>query len=155
MAFLDQLVEVVSFTTALIIFLLNAYEDLDGQRFNIDDGGDDSDDDMKDVFTKQEGVLDMATITASTLHIYRLCHMFCFLNDDLGYWIKPRSTTWFTRFLIEQCKDDRWVESFRMSKAAVLNLTELLRPCIVNRDISYRLAIPPVVQVAVMLFKLA
>jgi hypothetical protein len=56
---------------------------------------------------------------------------------------------------MEQYEDERWVESFRMSKAAVLNLTELLRLHIAKRDIRYRLAVPFVVRVPVTLFKLA
>jgi hypothetical protein len=42
-----------------------------------------------------------------------------------------------------------------MSKAAVLNLTDLLRPHIARRDTKYRLAISAIVRVAVTLFKLA
>ena len=42
-----------------------------------------------------------------------------------------------------------------MSKAVVLNLTELLRPHIVKINRTYRLAILAIVQVAVTLFKLA
>jgi hypothetical protein len=55
---------------------------------------------------------------------------------------------------MEQYEDDRWVECFRMSKAAVLNLTGLLRPYIEKKDTYYRLAIPAVVRVVVTLFKL-
>ena len=42
-----------------------------------------------------------------------------------------------------------------MSKAAVLNLTDLLRPHIARRDTKYRLVVLVVVQVAITLFKLA
>jgi hypothetical protein len=56
---------------------------------------------------------------------------------------------------MEQYEDDQWMESFRMSKAAVLNLTDLLRPHIARRDTKYRLAISAIVRVAVTLFKLA
>jgi hypothetical protein len=56
---------------------------------------------------------------------------------------------------MEQYEDDRWFESFYMLKAAVLNLTKLLRPHIVKRDMRYRLAISAVVWVAITLFKLA
>jgi hypothetical protein len=42
-----------------------------------------------------------------------------------------------------------------MSKVAVSNLTELLRPRIAKRDTRYRLAVSTVVRVAVILFKLA
>jgi hypothetical protein len=100
-------------------------------------------------------VLDMATITTITLQTYRLCHLFYFFNEDIEYWVKPCSTIWFTHFLMEQYEDERWVEAFRTSKAAVLNLTELLWPHIAKRDTRYQLAVPVVVRVVVTLFKLA
>ena len=155
MPFLNEPMELLSFTTALIILLLNAYEDLRGQQVDVDDGGNDSNDAMTDVLIKHHGVLDMATVTASTLHTYRLCHLFSFFNEDLGYWVQSHSTTWFIHFLMEQYDDEHWVETFRMSKTTILNLTELLWPRIAKRDMRYRLAVPAVVQVAVILFKLA
>jgi hypothetical protein len=152
---LNEPAELLSFITTLVMLLLNAYEDLEGRQVDVDEGGNDSDDAMTDVLIEHHGVLDMATVTTSTLHTYCLCHLFSFFNEDLGYWIKPRSTTWFTRFLMEQYDDEHWVETFRMSKAAILNLTDLLQPCIAKRDMRNCLAVPVVVRVAVILFKLA
>jgi hypothetical protein len=35
---------------------------------------------------------------------------------NLGHWVKPRSTTWFSRFLMVENNDERWVENFKMTK---------------------------------------
>lgn len=69
---------------ALVMLLLNAYEDLRGRQVDVDDGDNDYNDAMIDVFIEHHGVLDMATVTASTLHTYRLCHLFSFFNEDLA-----------------------------------------------------------------------
>jgi hypothetical protein len=83
MAFFDQPVEVVSFSMALLILLLKSYEEVEGLSFPMAVVTDDSNDDMNDVIVGGEGVL--ASISATTLHTYRLCHLFCFFNEDLGY----------------------------------------------------------------------
>ena len=62
--------------------------------------------------------------------------------------------TGFSRFVLQEYDDNRWLENFRMTKAAVFNLTNLLRPYIVKQDTCYRRAIPPVISVACCLFKL-
>ena len=75
-------------------------------------------------------------------------------DDDLGFWVKPRSTTWFSRFLLSEYDDSRWVQMFRFTKPAVFALADLLRPTIQKKDIKYRLAILVVIRVACCLFKL-
>lgn len=55
----------------------------------------------------------------AALHQFRLCTVFGSLDDDLGFWVKPRSTTWFSRFLLEEYGDDRWIQPFRMTKPAL------------------------------------
>jgi hypothetical protein len=130
-----------AFVTTLIILLFNAYDDLGPYRLHADHGAEDSDDEMNDVVLAQEDDPNMATMNVSSLHTYRLCNLFFVFNEDLGYWVKPRSTTWFTRFLMEQYEDDCWFESLRMSKVVVFNLKELLRSHILKRDTRYRLAV--------------
>ena len=61
------------------------------------------------------------------LNNYRVCIMFSGLDEDLGYRVTPRSTTWFSRFLLEQYDDKWWVQMFCMSKRSVFALSELLR----------------------------
>ena len=49
---------------------------------------------------------DMESITRATLHSFRLCNSVVLLEDNLGYWVKPRSTAWFSRFLLDQYDDE-------------------------------------------------
>jgi hypothetical protein len=55
---------------------------------------------------------DVDVVTHATLHNFRICNIFSLLDDDLGFWVKPRSTTWFSRFLLDQYDDHRWVKMF-------------------------------------------
>ena len=88
------------------------------------------------------------------LHNYRLCTSLTTFDDDLGYWVKRRSMTWFWRFLLSEYDDTRWVQMFRMTKTVVYALADFLRPHVMKKDTNYRLAIPMVIQVACCLFKL-
>ena len=86
-----------------------------------------------------------------SLNIYAPSHL---LDDDLGYWVRPRSTTWFSRFLLCEYDDTRWIQMFRMNKAAVFALAELLAPQVQKADTKFRVAIPVLIRVACTLFKL-
>lgn len=88
----------------------------------------------------------------AALHSFRLWTSLQFLGDNLGFWVKPRSTTWFSRFVLEEYDDDRWVQLFRMTKTLVFSLADILKPLIVKRDTNYRLAIPVVVRLCCILF---
>lgn len=44
---------------------------------------------------------DSHALFTAGLHNYRLCTMFQMFDEDLGYWVRPRSTTWFSRFLLD------------------------------------------------------
>lgn len=90
----------------------------------------------------------------ATLHEFRVCTVFNSLEDDVGFWVKPRSTTWFSRFLLEEYGDDRWIQLFRMTKLALWALADVLKPFVEKKDTKYRFAIPVVVRVACVLFKL-
>jgi hypothetical protein len=98
---------------------------------------------------------DVDQTTSAAIHQMRLFSVFSIFGDDLGYWVKPRSTTWFSRFLLEQYNDDHWLTNFRMSKRAVFMLAEILKPHVQKQDTRYRLAIPVIIMVACTLFKLA
>jgi len=95
-------------------------------------------------------LLDMST----ALMNFRLCTLFHLFEDDMGFWVKPRSTTWFSRFLISEYDDTRWMHMFRMTKSSVFALVDVLRPHVQKKDTKYRLAIPVVIRVACCLFKL-
>jgi hypothetical protein len=98
--------------------------------------------------------LDSDRVAVALLYNFRLCTMFNLLDDDLGFWVKPRSTTWFCRFLLSQYGEERWIQMFRMTKPAMFALSDLLKPHVEKQDTKYRLAIPVLVRVAVTLFKL-
>lgn len=102
----------------------------------------------------QESTLDMVTVTRAALYTFRLSNVTSLLGDDLGYWVKPRSTAWFSRFLLDQYDDDRWITMFRMTKPAVFHLAALLKPRVQKKDTKYRLSIPVLVRLACTLFKL-
>jgi hypothetical protein len=69
--------------------------------------------------------------------------------------VKPRSTTWFSEFLISLYDDSRWIEQFRRDKEGVAQLCSRLRPHIEKQDAKYRQAIPVEVRVCCCLYKLA
>jgi hypothetical protein len=96
-----------------------------------------------------------SSMLRTTLHNYRICTAFMFFEEDLGFWVKPRSTTWFSCFLLEQYDNNRWVQMFRMTKPAVFALAGLLKPHVEKADTKYRLAVPVIVRVACTLFKLS
>jgi len=83
-----------------------------------------------------------------------MCSLNYALPDEISYWVKPRSTTWFSRFLLEQYDDSRWLSMFRMTKSIVFSLANLLAPIVQKKNTKYRLAIPVLIRVACTLFKL-
>lgn len=99
-------------------------------------------------------LINMNSIIASVLHDFRIVHATSLLDQELGWWVMPRSTSWFSRFVLQEYDDSWWLENFRMTKASVFSLTNLLRRHIERQDTHYRLAIPPIVRVACTLFKL-
>lgn len=116
---------------------------------------DDQDELSAIVHRLQDSQPDASSMLRATLHNYRLCTTFMFLEEDLGFWVKPRSTTWFSRFLLEQYDNTRWIQMFRMTKASVFALAGQLRPHVEKSDTNYRVAVPVLVRVACTLFKLS
>jgi hypothetical protein len=153
MALFDNEAEILSFASALLLLLLNAHNALgpilECQR---------EEDHVvfPNVFipSSQECISDAEHIATATLHSFKLCSLFSLFDEDLGFWVKPRSTTWFSRFLLNQYGEERWIQMFRMTKPVVFALSDLLKPHIQKHDTKYRLAIPVLVHVAVILFKL-
>ena len=76
----------------------------------------------------EDPIMDRLHMMSSALHSYRLCCLDYPLTDELSYWVKPRSTTWFSHFLLEQYDNSRWLSMFRMTKDSVFSLAELLKP---------------------------
>ena len=98
--------------------------------------------------------VDLASVMRDTLHNYRLCTSFSFFDDDVGFWVKPQSTTWFSQFLLEQYYTSRWISMFRMTKGSVFALVDLLRPNVERQNTKYHVAIAVLIRVACTLFKL-
>lgn len=61
------------------------------------------------------GFADAHNELRATLHHFRLCIALNFLDDDLRFRVKRRSTTWFSRFLLDQYDDERWIQMFWMT----------------------------------------
>jgi hypothetical protein len=66
-----------------------------------------------------ESLMNMETIVSSVLHDFRISNASALLGADLGYWILPRSTAWFSQFLLYEYDTGRCVENFRLSKDSV------------------------------------
>jgi hypothetical protein len=66
-----------------------------------------------------ESLLNMNTIIASVLHDFRLAHARTILDNELGLWVLPRSTAWFSQFLLHEYDDRRWVTNFRFTEGAI------------------------------------
>jgi hypothetical protein len=86
----------------------------------------------------------------AALHCFQLCSNLIYSGPDLGFWVKPRSTTWFSRFVLEEYDDERWTSLFRMTKASVLHLSTQLRSHIHRQNTRYRHAIPVIVGLHVL-----
>ncbi len=74
-------------------------------------------------------ILEMNTrflLTIIMLHHLQLCNSLLVLSQDLGHWVKPRSTTWFSWFLLIEYDDDRWVKKFKMTKTTLFRITNQL-----------------------------
>jgi hypothetical protein len=101
-----------------------------------------------------DALVDMNTIVASVLHDFRLAHVRTILDEELGFWVRPRSTTWFSQFLLHEYEDDRWVANFRFTKAAMFRMAAVLAPLCERQDTKYRRAVPMRVRLACALYKL-
>ena len=93
--------------------------------------------------------------SAAALHCFRVCNNIISNDTALGYWIKSRSTTCFSRFVLEVYNDDRWSLFFRITEDFVLQLSNQLRPYVQKNNATCCLAIPTLFRVACTLFKLA
>jgi len=58
----------------------------------------------------------MDAMTCTTLIHYRLWNVLPFFDEELGFWVKPRFTTWFSRFLLHEYNDSHWVQLFRLTE---------------------------------------
>uniref|UniRef100_R4G9P6 DDE Tnp4 domain-containing protein n=1 Tax=Anolis carolinensis TaxID=28377 RepID=R4G9P6_ANOCA len=75
--------------------------------------------------------------------------------NDRTVWSKTQRTDWWDNLLASQLGDGEWTRCFRMSREAVLELAERLRPVLQREDTNMRSAIPVDKRVALTLWKLA
>jgi hypothetical protein len=54
-----------------------------------------------------DALVNMNSIIASVLHDFRVAHARTILDEELGFWVLPRSTAWFLHFLLYEYNDDR------------------------------------------------
>jgi hypothetical protein len=92
MALFEGDAELISFSFALLLLLLNSQRALHVSLIpENNEDGDFSCDFLSSA--THESVMDADRINAVALHTLRFWNVFTFLDDDLGFWVKPRSTT--------------------------------------------------------------
>lgn len=144
MDFMGMPSELMAMASTMLLLLLSAHRSLDCPPFH-DNEGDDDNSLVQMTEFPENSTVDIESVTRATLHTFRLSNVFSLLDDDLGYWVKPRSTAWFSRFLLDQYDDERWVTMFRMTKPAMHTLAAILTPTVAKKNTKYRLAIPVLV----------
>jgi hypothetical protein len=92
MVFLSDLAEMMAFTSELLLLLLIANRALEvtvSAHFEEDKA-----DHLGSYITdSNQPLFDTDRVTAAILHNFRLCNVFALFDDNLGFWVKPRSTT--------------------------------------------------------------
>jgi hypothetical protein len=114
----DDPAYLLSIVSALLMILLNAHNILAIASIPLESPSlDEINVDM------EEGVRHMDNFQCTSivaLYSFQLCNNLLLGDHELGYWVKPRSTTWFSRFVVEEYNDDRWSSLFRMTKASTV-----------------------------------
>ena len=91
----------IAFSVWLLLLLLRANEA--PHLPALVEGEDEEDNPLLTIAGTRGGEIhDPHTDMRATLNHFRLFLSFNFLDKDIGYSVKPRSTTWFSRFLLEQ-----------------------------------------------------
>ena len=105
-------------------------------------------------FVDNSPAVNIVPLLQTSIQNFQFCSAVNMFDEEITYWVRPRSTTWFSRFLIEQYDSSRWLSMFRMTKDAVFALAQMLEPHVQKKDTNYRLAVPVLVRVCCALFKL-
>jgi hypothetical protein len=69
--------------------------------------------------------------------IFQMSCVFGVLLQELGHWVKLRSTTWLSKFLFTKYEDDQWVENFLMSKSIFFQNVDKLKPRLLKENTKY------------------
>ena len=146
-------ITIVAFGAWFLSLLLNANDAL--RLPTMSEDKDDYDDPLSAlVHIVQVLLVDMFSLMQNTVQNYRLCSSMSIFHEYMILWVKPRSTTWFSRFLLEQYDSSRWISMFRMTKPIVFTLAKVLSPHVEKKNTKYRIAVRVLVRVACTLFKL-
>lgn len=77
-------------------------------------------------------------------------------NKERRFWIRPgRTSAWWDNFVNEVVIPEEWRENFRMSRASLLKLSELLRPHIEGKTTKMRSPVDVTKKVACTLYYLS
>lgn len=146
--------QLLSATALILLMLFNTNRALCavGEAAMDDDTAEDS---FPSIAMDSNASRHMDLITTTALNQWRLFNTLALVDEDLGFWVKPKSTTWFTRFIMQEYDNARWIQMFCMTKRALLALAQHLLPTVKKKDTRYRAAVPVTVKVACTLFKLS
>ncbi len=75
------------------------------------------------------------------IHELQISYALNLLSVDLGHWVKLKKIIEFSKNLLIEFNDNRWVESFRMNKLTLFNVDECLRHVLQKQNIKYHKAI--------------
>ena len=154
MDFFQNPAEIINFSSTLLLLFLSANRilDLAASPESDEKAGTIVTTIAHDLF---QPIFYVDMVTRVALHNFIICNVFSLLDNDLGFWVKPQSTTWFSRFLLVQYDNHCWMKMFWMSKLAVFALADFLKPHLQKQDTKYRLVVLVLIRVACTLFKLS
>jgi hypothetical protein len=89
-----------------------------------------------------------------SLHNRKMVYNAKYLTAELGHGVKPRSTTWFSIFLLIEYDNDWWLQKFHMTRGTLFDIAIQLRLLIQKHDTKYKFDILMEVRVAYAIYKL-
>jgi hypothetical protein len=94
-------------------------------------------------------------VNAIILHSYRISYVYeLLLCQELGDWVKARSTTWYSQFLLTQYEDKSWIEHFQVNRTFVRQLPKRLKWKMQKHDTNYKCIVLVNIRIACALYKL-
>lgn len=98
--------------------------------------------------------VDTTALLNTTIQNFQFCTTMNIFDEEIMYWIRLRSTTWFFRFLVDQYNNSRWLSMFKMTKGSVFCLAKIIKPHIEKKNTKFWLVVSILVRIAYTLFKL-
>jgi hypothetical protein len=99
-------------------------------------------------------VQQMDRIVSSIVHGFCMSNAETLLDEELGFWVKPRSKAWFSIFLCTEYDDLKWIANFWMTKEALFRLAAILELYIQKQNTKFRKAVPARVRTTAAIYKL-